>query len=292
MQPQEQAAAIGWTCLAVIILSRTGKTDPSPSPLPGERVQGEGWLSLAIFATVLSMGTHLHIAQHNLWCPLPFFFFRLLPILGNVRMPERWMAVGAIGWSVVLALALIRISTRRGWPIQKIAFAAVALVLIENWPGIPYAAAPPAYPIYERLRDLPAGAVLPVPLYIGDSSIGAGNTINNQFTFPWDHLWAQTIHQKPMIGGYVGRISRRIIDDYKEDPFIHRLLDVEEEKIPSIEPEPAYGEYAVSHFGIRYVLLYPGCTDPLTVKYVLGSLPLELVMREGPIELYKIKADN
>ena len=282
LQPQEQAAAIGWVCLVIVGWSKVWKTN----------VAARHWLALALAATIFSMGTHLHIAQYNLWCPLPFYILRLVPLLGNVRVPERWMAVGAISWSIVLALALLRLAAARGWSIRKLSFAAAALILIENWPGIPYASAPPALEIYQRLKELPEGAVLTVPLYIGDSSIGTGNAIGSQFLFPWDHLWAQVIHEKPIVGGYVGRISRRIIEAYKEDPFIHRLLDLEEYKIHTQDPEPAFGEYAVRNLKFRYVLLYRDSTDPESLKYVLGSLPLELVEKEGMIELYRIKADQ
>ena len=204
MNPQEQAAAIGWVCLAVVLISQVWKADR----------RSRRWLYLACSATVLAMGTHLHIAQHNLWCPLPFFWLRLLPVVGNVRVPERWMAVGTIAWSVVLAMAVVKIAGHRKGPPWKIGFAVTALILLENWPGLPVRPVPAVSSVYERLRELPPGAVLPVPLYIGDSSIGAGDALNGQCIFPWDHLWAQVIHQKPMLGGFVGGISRRLIDDY------------------------------------------------------------------------------
>jgi len=282
MQPQDQAASIGWVCLAVVIGSGVWKESSS----------ARRWLWLAIAATILSMGTHLHLAQYNLWCPLPFFFLRLLPILGNVRIPERWMAVGAVAWSVVLAKAVVKMESQienRKSKIAKPFILVTALILLENWPGVPYAAVPPVSPVYEHLRQLPEGAVLTVPIYIGDSSIGTGNAINGQFVFPWDHLWAQIAHQKPILGGYIGRISRKLIEDYKADPFIHHLLDLEEGKIQSQDPEPAYGSYSVKNLNFSYLLLYPASTTPDVVTYVKGSLPLELVDQDASIQLYKIK---
>src|SRR6185295_4970908 len=88
------------------------------------------WLFLAISSTILAMGTYLHLAQWNTWMPLPFYVWRLIPILGNVRVPERWMAVGAIAWGVALALALVRLSDRKGWRLGRLCtLAAVAILL-------------------------------------------------------------------------------------------------------------------------------------------------------------------
>jgi len=282
MNPQEQAAAIGWVCLAAVLISQIWKADR----------RSRRWFYLACSATVLAMGTHLHIAQHNLWCPLPFFWLRLLPVVGNVRVPERWMAVGAIAWSVVLAMALVKIGEHRKGSSWKIGLVVTALVLLENWPGLPMRPVPAVSPVYERLRELPPGAVLPVPLYIGDSSIGTGNSVNGQFIFPWDHLWAQVIHQKPVLGGFVGRISRRLIDDYKSDPFIRTLLDLEENKISDGNPQPAAGARAVETFRFRYVLVYPESTRQEVLQYVFGSLPLELVEKTEAIELYRVRDDR
>jgi hypothetical protein len=279
MNPQEQAAAIGWTCLAVVLMSQVWKTGRRARP----------WLTLACAASVLALGTHLHIMQHNLWCPLPFFWLRLLPVVGNVRVPERWMAVGAIAWSVVLAMAVVQIIRRRKGSAWKIGSVVTALVLFENYPGLPVRPTPAVSPVYERLRELPPGAVLPVPLYIGDSSIGAGNALNGAYIFPWDHLWAQVNHQKPMLGGFVGRISRRLIDNYKADPFIRTLLDLEENKPVDGTPRPAAGARAVETFRFRYVLVYPSSTEESVLKYVLGSLALELVDETETVRLYRVR---
>jgi hypothetical protein len=279
MNPQEQAAAIGWVCLAVVLGSQIWKAD----------WRARRWLTLACAATVLALGTHLHLAQHNLWCPLPFFWLRLLPIVGNVRVPERWMAVGAIAWSVVLAMALTRITGHRKGSPWKIGLAITALVLLENWPGLPVRPVPAVSPVYQRLRELPPGAVFPVPLYIGDSSIGAGNALNGEYVFPWDHLWAQVIHQKPILGGFVGRISRRLIDDYKADPFIRTLLDLEEDKAVDGTPQPAAGAHVVETFRFRYVLVYPQSTEESVLKYVSGSLPLELIDQTETVQLYRVR---
>ena len=277
LNPQEQAAAIGWVCLGVIGISHFRQAYHA-------RVR---WLWLALAATVCSLGTYLHIAQWNLWCPLPFYVLRLLPVLGNVRVPERWMALGAVSWGVVLALALVELARQKRWPLRLTCLGVGLLVLAENWPGIPIAPMPAHLSVYDTLRAQPEGAVLPLPFYIGDSSIGAGDALPSKYTFPWDHLGAQIYHEKPVLGGFIGRIPRKLIGEYRKEPFMDSLLKVEEGEAPP-KSDPVLGAQAVRALGIRYVLVYPAATRPEALRYVLESLPLEPIELRGDAQLYRV----
>jgi hypothetical protein len=276
---QEQAAGLGWVFLALLALGRPW--------LLGR--QAKRWMALAIGSTVLAMGSYLHVAQWNLWLPLPFYFLRLVPVAGNARVPGHWMTVGAVASAVVAALALTRLAEEKKWSLNKLSALAGALILLENWPGIPLALPPAPSAVYETLRQEPPGGVLTMPIYVGDSIIGVGDSLTGRFIFPWDHLWAQVAHQKPILGGYIGRIARRLIYAYEADPFLNTVLALEEEKIPSASPDPAAGLRAATDFKFRYVLVYPGSTHPGALRYVLGSLPLDLVHEDASVQLYRVK---
>lgn len=293
MNPQEQAASIGWVCMGVVALCLSspagagrGSMDSPPETAGNDKMKK--WGILAVASTVLAMGAHLHIAQHNTWLPMPFFFVRLLPGLGNVRVPERWMALGVVAWAVVLAFALIRLHRDRGWSLRASGIIVGGLLLIENWPGVPFRPLPPVSPVYERLRALPDGAVLALPFYAGDSSIGTGSAIGEEWIFPWDHLWAQTQHHKPIVGGYIGRISRRVIERYQGDPYLKSVIDLEERAIADKEDEPGFGLYAIPHLQFRYVLAYDKAVEPSALRYALKSLPLELLENQDGVRLYRV----
>lgn len=277
MNPQEQAASIGWVCLAIILLTKLWKDSVAKK-----------WGALAVGSTLLAMGAHLHIAQYNTWLPMPFFFVRLLPVLGNVRVPERWMALGAVAWAVVLAYALIRLSRDRATSLKVLGMIVGGALLIENWPGLPFRPLPPTSPVLERLRNLPEGAVLALPFYAGDSSIGTGNAVEGDGIFPWDHLWAQTQHLHPIVGGYMGRISRRVIEGYQADPFLKSVIDLEERAIPDKEAEPAFGTYGLANLKFKYVLAYSHAMEPSALRYALQSLPLELLENSEGLQLYRV----
>ncbi len=279
IHPQEQAAAIGWVALTVIFLSRLWRSD----------ARARRWLFLAVSSTVLAMGTYLHIGSLNTWMPLPFYVWRLLPVMGNVRVPERWMAVGSVAWGVVLALGLTVLAKRYPRFGRWIAAGVFLFVLAENWPGVRAVPPPPREAVYDTLRAQGPGAVLTLPFYVGDSSIGAGNTQAARLAFPWDHLWAQTFYEKPVLGGYIGRIPRRLIKNYKEDPLINRLITLEEKNPPySPPPTPQQVCQSISRLGITYVLVYPQATPGEAWQDLQKSLSLIPLHTQQDIALYKV----
>jgi hypothetical protein len=276
IQPQEQAASLGWIFLAVLALARPWRTE----------ARARHWILLAGAATIFSMGTYLEIWKWNLWLPLPFFGLRLLPILSNVRVPERWMALGTIAWAVVLALALCQLGKKSG-KLKRLCLIVGVLILFENWPGLPVVPAPLSSSVYTRLRDEPQGAVLALPLIIGDSSICVGNALPNRFPFPWQHLWAQTCHHHAILGGYIGRIPKHLIADYKKDPFFGTLLALEE-GAPAVPADPSAGCAAIKNFTFDYVLSYPSALPPAADTFARGSLPLRLIEKDQDVSLYRL----
>jgi len=278
MHPQDQAAMIGWTVLGVVIAAQFWKTRAKERP----------WLYLAAGSTVMAMGTYLHIGNVNTWLPLPFYVWRLLPVLGNVRVPERWMAVGAVAWAVVLALGVAILCARYPRWRRMILAGAFAFLLIENWPGVP--GVPPVRnePVYETMRALPSGGVLALPFYAGDSSIGTGDALPSRFIFPWDHLGAQIYHQQPIAGGYIGRIPRRLIRHYQQDPLIGRILALEEKKtpLPPLSREEAC--QAAEALKLDYVLVFQPAIAPEAWKFVQYALPLIHLQSVNDLSLFEI----
>lgn len=278
IHPQDQAAMIGWTTLIVLMASRFWETRRTDRP----------WFYLAAGSTVMAMGTYLHIGPWNTWCPLPFYVWRLLPVFGNVRVPERWMALGAVAWAIVLALGLAILCARYPQRRKTILLGALGLLLLENWPGVPGARPPQTEAVYETLRTSPPGAVLTLPFYAGDSSVGTGNALSSRFVFPWDHLGAQTFYQKPVIGGFVGRVPRRILTAYKEDPFIGKIIALEEgkESLPPLSRKEACE--SIDRLQFDYVLLYREATPAAAWEFVQNSLPLTSLQSQDDLTLYKL----
>jgi len=277
LNQQEQASSLGWVFLAVIFLA-------------GGWTWRNRWLLLGGGATVLALGTHLYIAQWNTWLPLPFYVLRLLPLVGNVRIPERWMAVAMTALAVVLAQMLIKLCRERGWNLRAVCAVVGALILLENWPGVPAVAVPLPDAAEVRLKEVSSRGVLPVPLYIGDSSKGAGNSIPIAgFAFPIDDLLIQTTHRKPMTGGYIGRISRQLITTYKESPLIGGLIEAEETLKPVLPLSHEVACAEAHRLQIDHLLVTDAAVPPAAWQFLQNSLPLERLEQGDMRELYAVR---
>jgi hypothetical protein len=268
IQPQEQAASLGWVCLAVIAVSLYGLRQKISD---AEEITLRRWLALAVGATVLSLGIYLNILQWNLWLPLPFYLLRLIPIVGNARVPERWMAVGSVAWGVVLVFVGLGI-------------------LLENWPGIPLGRPPEDSPVYATLRRLPRGGVLELPLCLRDSAITAGAGLPTGWNIPWDDLGIQLYHQQPILGGCIGRIPRRLINRFKADPFFHDLIALEEGGTGVADRDSAVQALrAARDFEVSYVLVRRDAIRPEALAFVQDSMPMTLIQKDKMIELYGVR---
>ncbi len=276
LEPREEASSIGWVTLAALAFSRLWRV----------RLR---WLLLAISATVLALGVYLNVAGHNLWLPLPFYFLRLMPLLGNVRVPERWMAVGCVAWGVVLAQALTLIAQKKQWRLRPVCAIALLLVLLENWPQLPVCALPPVDAAVLALKGATSRGVLMLPFYAGDSSIGTGDAVpRDGVYFPWDLLLWQMTHGKPITGGYIGRVSRRIIKNYQSDPFVAELIALEEHRDTS-RGAISDGCAAACRLQVDHVLVAKGMVDPAVWHFVAQRLPLKEIASGDLTELYEIQ---
>ncbi len=282
MVVQEQAASIGWVTLALFYFTRPWKQGASP----------RRWALLALGAMGLALGTYLHLAQHNLWMPMPFYLVRLLPIIGKARLADHWMTVGSVATAVLLAISILQLCKTRQWQVKKVCAVVGLLILIENWPKIPVEPLPEILPPLDILRAAPPGAVLPIPLFVGDAIVGIGNSTPSTLYFPWDYLWYQIYHQKPMLGGYMGRMSPKIIQGYKADPFLKTLLDLEDYKIPDAKAMPQEAAKSRKTFDFQYVLVYEDSTTPEVLRFVMKSLPLEMMGGEGAVKLYRVRPEK
>lgn len=175
------------------------------------------WLWIAVFFTVWALGPYLMVFGANTGVMLPQTLLRFVPVLSNARIPGRAFVVSLL--AVALLAAMVLATLRKGRGRWMIGVGAVALTLIDYLPA-PY----PVLrldrpPVYERLEALPAGAVLEVPLGVRDG-FGTDGRLNHRV------LFYQTIHGRPIFGGFVARLSPRVKQAYAGDPVLGLLLQL------------------------------------------------------------------
>jgi hypothetical protein len=165
------------------------------------RVRGAaGWLGFGVVFAVLSLGPFLRAFGYQ-WraLRLPYFLLMQVPGLNVMRVPGRFMLVGAIGFVLCAALGAAALRARPGRA-RWLATAAMVLALVECWPRVwPQHVLPPVPKFYAGLaHDAGAFAVLDLPhAWHGRNQPGSA------------YQYFQTLHGKPIAWSYLSRFYTR-----------------------------------------------------------------------------------
>ena len=136
-------------------------------------------------------------------CARPLGTLVAVPLINAVRSPTRFAIVAALGLAMLLAGALAALGER--WPRQRraIGVAALLLLVVELSPAPRTLYSAEYSPLSQNQRGrLAVGEVLNLPFGVRDGTSSAGEiSAGSQFE--------QTLHGKPLIGGYLSRVSSR-----------------------------------------------------------------------------------
>jgi hypothetical protein len=244
------------------------------------------WIATGLCFLVFALGSHLMIAGANTGMVLPQAFLHFVPILNNARMPGRAIVVTHLALAVLAAIA---VSQWRPRPMARaLGFGAVVLAIgLESLPApVPLVALdPPA--LVTTLRDRPeAGAVLDLPLGVRDGFGGPGVL---------DHgaLFHQTVHGRPMIGGFLARVPRSLVEAHRSDPLLAALLDLSEPETGDHRtrtqlPDRAMAGRRLRALGVAFVLIDRRTATPALANYVTATLPITEVGRDAYRTLYLV----
>jgi hypothetical protein len=130
--------------------------------------------------------------------------------------------------------------------------------------------------VYATLAAAPPGAVCEVPFGIGDGlSAGVGSQERRS-------LYYATLHEHPLVGGYIGRMPADAAQRYANMPIVGTLLRLSggDGSAPSTPASPAESP-------CRYLVVdRPALSAPLQA-YVRG-LPLKLLGSDPSFDLYEV----
>ena len=192
--------------------------------------------------------------------------------------------------ALVFAAALAEY--RRAAPKSRAAWiplAALGLIAFEFFPRpVPtFDAAVPA--LFDRLGDRPDGAMLPVPMGAIFNGISGQGAIGNLYVRPSD----QAHYRKPIIGGYLGRASPRVLYLMTHDALLSPLLDAQAGgAVISHLKDRAFAGRWLRGAGVRYVLVETALTPAPLRDAIAKDWPVRLIDRDGPLELYELGVYN
>jgi hypothetical protein len=265
----DRIEGVGWIGIVPALLflrARVWTADVSPDL----RI----WRAAAAAFAVWALGPFLTVADFDTGLKLPVILLRYVPFVANARMPGRAMV------GVFMALAVIggvAFSAAQGWLRRPAAqWLLIALLAFEFWDApIPLTMLDrPA--AYQELAAQPAGGVCEVPFGIGDGLSGGIGSQERR------SLYYATLHEHPLVGGYIGRMPADSAKRYEDMPVVGALL-----RLSDGRPDSA-GSTDVQRSSCRYfVLNRPRMSGEL--RAYVQQLPLELVATDEERDIYRVR---
>lgn len=271
----EYTAAFSLVALAVIaaaVLYASFRPNPS-------------WWWLTIGFAALALGPFVIVAGATTHVPGPWALLRYLPIVSAVRTPTRFSIVAALGVAVLLAGALAALGGH--WPHRRrvMGWAALVALSLELVPAPRTLYSAEFSPLYDHI------AADPRPVRVLNLPFGVRDGVSSTGRFSARSQFNQTRHQKPLIGGYLSRVSRRRLMTMQHDfPVLASLMRLSEGRaLDPGEPERlvAEGPAFVTQSDLGYVVVDHSLASPMLIDLASEAFHLELIERDGVLALYR-----
>ncbi|MGV3720846.1 MAG: hypothetical protein ACO1SX_08040 [Actinomycetota bacterium] len=190
-------------------------------------------IALAAGFALLSLGPTLRFVRApilnaiqidgvNITPGMPFVLLHFVPVLRQLRIPTRFNILTMLMLAILVALAIAHLRqqpwfSRHGWFRRAAPMVLGLLVLLDFLVAPHYTALADVPPVYRRLQTLPKdAAVLDIPFGCLDGTRHYGGIDPRSMYF-------QTVHERPILGGYISRMPDRAIDQYRAVPFLHEV---------------------------------------------------------------------
>jgi hypothetical protein len=270
----DNVASLPFVMLAVCIVAWRRAWRPSPA-----------WLGCTAMYVALALGPFVHVARVNTYVPGPWAVLRYAPVIGLARTPARFSVLVMVAFAGLFALALNHIGRTYPTRRRQVLCAVGVLLLIELLP-VPrpiFAADIPR--VYEHIAGDPRPdvRVLELPFGVRDGTLSVGN-------FTARSLFFQTAHHKPLVGGYLSRISARHLRRVRQDEILGTLARLSADAglgTPVNDDVKRRAKKFVERLNIGYVVIDADRASPELIAFATGAFELQLIDRDGPFELYR-----
>jgi hypothetical protein len=236
------------------------------------------WILVSAVFLVWALGPFLIVFGVNLGLPLPQFLLRFVPIASNARIPSHAVIFVYLAAAVLLAHAVA--ASGRRTPVRV---AALLVVLVVDFWVAPFPMHRLEVPaVYTRLAALPDGVVLEVPLGMRDGFGEEGRQDPNG-------LFYQSVHGKPLSGGYIARLPRTVKDRLHASPLRNALLRLSAGlPLEGGVPSSANARDELHRDGVKYVVVNRQLANDELLGF-LAQWPIRLIDASGPHELYEVE---
>ncbi|MER2599410.1 MAG: hypothetical protein ABTQ73_07820 [Caldilineales bacterium] len=177
------------------------------------------WWGLTLLGWLLSFGPVLRLNGHELLGWMPYRLFMLLPGSYAFRAPARAGSLALVAGIVPVLLFCFQLWARHGFGrgravLLALWLAALVASMAVTWPYPLSSAVIP--PVYAQVQAAPGRAAV--------ADLPAGEMF--QARTAWA-MFYQTVHQKPLVSGYIGRRPERLQAAEAALPFLNRFFSLD-----------------------------------------------------------------
>jgi hypothetical protein len=235
------------------------------------------WLIVAFAFFVIALGPFVWISGVNTGIPGPFALLRYVPVFSNARMPGRAMVIVQLAAAVLTAMVLTR--RTRTWR-EGVVWLLLVIAEAIPRPSSQYAL-PVADAVDAALSAAPApGSVLELPAGLRDGFGMVGGL---------DHrmLVHQIQHGRPLVGGFVARMSPGLRSRYLHTPIFTAAFALSSFDRPRDRPIVATDAAAQ---GIAFLVVNRDALRdlPSLRRSSLEAAGFRYVVADGSRELYAV----
>jgi hypothetical protein len=269
----ENVASIPWVALVTILVAVIwARFRPH-----------RGWVIFTVFFAVLALGPFIYVANQLTYVPTPWAVLRYVPVIGAARMPPRFTVVVLLGVSMILVMALQHLRARTNQ--KQFLVAGVGVLLLFELMPSPRRLYSAEVPSVYRIVAADPRPVRPLTLPFGlrDGVSARGNySAASQFY--------QTVHEKPLVGGYISRLPNTSLERYRTHSVLRVLLRLSEGRY--VEPELydraiRNADRTMRRLNIGYVVIDTRRAAPELQAFAKQVFRLTYIARDGAIELYR-----
>lgn len=270
----ENVASIPWTIIGFVVTGAAIYRIPLP----------RAWMVWTGCFLLLSLGPFIYVAGWNTHVPTPWTLLRYVPVIGAARMPTRFGVLVAMGAAMIFCLMLAEMRKRSRRP-RVLASVAGALLIFELLPA-PRQVFPATPP--KVIRTIAAD---PRPLRVLNLPFGVRDGLSSEGNYTALSQFYQTFHEKPLIGGYLSRLPRKRMGEYRRSVTLRALMKMSggdtlspEELARAVRRAPR----AAARFRIGWVLMDRARTPEHLASFARRAFNLQLIESAEGYDLYAV----
>jgi hypothetical protein len=254
------------------------------------RAQGLPWvLALGTFF-VLSLGPSLHVNGQTQFLiggvertlPLPFAWYWHVPFIGDGRITANMTFTVSLCLAMLAGYVLVWLVGHLPRRAGRLLLVIVAGgVLFEAQPGPMGTAATNVSSFYAQIAGQAGDfSILEAPLGWRDGFETDGGIMG-------ETLYAATVHQHPLINGYLGRVPPQVFGYFHNQTALRYLVSEDGAKEPSTQDRSTVLQ-TLRTLKVRYVILRGGERKANLQAYLERTLGLDQVFADAQIIAYRV----